>query len=80
MKKIALIVAVLLVACTSNPDTPVTDTTHAVVVQPIMDSTVQRKAAPDTLVRGDGAKCVVRPAAKWTSIEIGQLYPCNWSK
>lgn len=77
MKFLSLVAALTLAACTTVKQTPADTTT---VATPPLDSTVQHKIPPDTLVRGDGAVCVVRPTVKYANVELGQPYICNWRK
>lgn len=76
-----LILAAAILACAPAPKSSQPPTVGGDTVQaPPMDSTVQHKIAPDTLVRGDGARCVVRPAVKWQAVELGAPYICDWRK
>lgn len=68
------------VACAAPKSAQTSAVGGVVVAAPPMDSTVQHKIAPDTLVRGDGARCVVRPAVKFAAVEIGAPYICDWRK
>lgn len=82
MKEILVVaVCVTLAACGGQAKAPATDTT-SVAQQPAqsapLDSTVQHKLLPDTLVRGDGKLCIVRPASKYAAAQLGQPFICQW--
>jgi hypothetical protein len=66
-------------ACTGRK-TPVADTAGAATVAPPLDSTVQHVILPDTLVRGDGKKCVVDPISRADTTHIlGTIFTaCDW--
>lgn len=81
-----MLCAALCAACTATR-TPPADSAHAdsshgsaVSSNSPLDSTVQRKLPPDTLMRGDGARCLVRPTMKFDAVDIGAPYPCQWSR
>lgn len=79
MKVSLLAVAVILAACTTTKAPPGAVVSDTVTQLAPLDSTVQHKVAPDTLVRGDGQYCVVRPAGKYDAVELGKPFTaCDW--
>lgn len=83
MRAAALLVLVALAACTSTsePSSPAIPPSaqHVEAGFPPYDSLVVMKTPPATLIRGDGATCLVRPAIKWQAVEIGQPFTmCQW--
>ena len=77
MRKTFPLIAIVLVSCTAAAKEAVGVSPEPT---PAMELTVQHKIPPDTLVRGDGAICVVRPAVKYAIAELGKTFICDWVK